>query len=66
MASIHVEFLEVFPFREPTHPYPSQEGTLKPLRQAKLPSSEGLGVGSESPCAREVQGGLSQMQWQQA
>ncbi len=41
MASIHVEFLKVFPFREPTHPYPSQEGTLKPLRQAKLPSWEG-------------------------
>ena len=39
--------------------HPSQEGNLQSAPQTKLPSSEGLGVGSWVQGAIKVRGGLS-------
>ena len=45
------------PLNPPLHP--SQEGNQQPAPQTKLPSWEGLGVGSGAQCAIKVRGGLS-------
>ena len=54
---------EVEALLEPTHPYPAQDGSFarSPPGRGALPGPllGGVGVGSESPCAREVWGGLS-------
>jgi demethylmenaquinone methyltransferase/2-methoxy-6-polyprenyl-1,4-benzoquinol methylase len=48
------------PLNPPLHP--SQEGNLQQAPQTKLPSSEGLGVGSGRQCAIKVRGNLSLVQ----
>ena len=55
-----VEFAEALfplPMNPPLHP--SQEGNLQPAPQTKLPSWEGLGVGSWAQGTIKVRGGLT-------